>query len=709
MDYEIIGKVVEPKSGLGVPDAVVAAFDKDPVIDDFLGEVLSDASGDFRIVYDEKKFKSLFDKAPDLYLIVKTLSGAVLSSTKDKVRKNASSREQFEIALSAEAIAKAGLSTAQPLAPVSRETLTHLTCLDGAPDDDLVKQIRGDLDGKASALELFKEYGQALATSHDNDALPFRKMARLFELGSTPDSLSGHYYGVAPGLRTGDLQGVAAEYGNFMGVVWGSVIGGQVPWVGKSFAPMPPADRAAAIGASVPAAVSVARGINHFNVMEHAPVNVALSEILTFLWRLQSVSEAEHLRYGHERNGGNFASHRAPSLYAGTPRDVYRLNYRHAGLGNRWPLMYLVDEVVQVADGLFLGQVLFATDHVFETYDPAAPDARYRYQHFGYFLLFDERWAPEAKRLYPHLDMPDAAVRTRIVGVVAAQPPAPKFTTLKLAPPGDGNVAPAALAAVQQELKQAGTVMHLLKSYADAIGPDYDTGAPAFAKLATLFNAGVGPKHLNGFYRGALISWQTQGLLAVANTNTVKIAWELTRRFSPWTGKRFDPVSKQRLAELTDGFESNENDTFFCANTVVWRSAKERVIQTLSKAADVWVEPASAEEKRLYGYDAKNFFFIGKQAPSVNPDNKGKLVFQLNYRWPALHNIVPDRYCIDELVEIAEGLYLGQLFYATDWLEPWNPKTPIAKYKYGLFAYFLVMDEEWHARRLKLGFDLEDT
>ncbi|HEY4185544.1 MAG TPA: hypothetical protein VGP07_10770 [Polyangia bacterium] len=709
MDYEISGMVVDPRSKSGIPNVIVAAFDKDPIFDDFLGEVLSDAAGAFRIVYDEKKFKGLFEKAPDLYLVLKTVNGDVLLSTKDAVRKKASAHETFQVELPAAAIDKAGLTTAQPLGTVSRETLTHLTCLDGAPDDDLVKQIRNDLDGKASVLELFKEYAQELAADADNDALAFRKMARLFEAGSLPEPLLGHFYGVAPGLRTGDLRGVAAEYGNFMGVVWGSVIGGQVPWVGKSFAPMADADRATAIGSAVPAAVPVARGINHFNVVEHAPINLALSETLTFMWHLRDAPEADHLRYGHEKNGGNFASHRAPSLYAGTPREVYRLNYRHAGLGNRWPLMYLVDELVGIASGLYLGQVLFATDHVFETYDPAAPADRYHYQHFGYFLLFDESWAPEARRLYPHLDMPDAAVRMRIVGELQPKPPSPKFTTLKLAGPGDGNVDPAALAAIRKELQQAGTVMHLLKSYADQISPTEDTHAPAFAKLGTLFNAGIGPKHMNGFYRGALISWQTQGLLAVANTNTVKIAWELSRRFSPWTGKRFDPVDKQRLGELTEGSETNEADTFFCANTVVWRTAKEKVIQTLSRAANVWTEDASADEKRQFGYDAKNFFFIGKQAPSINPDNNGKPVFQLNYRWPALRNIVPDRFCIDELVEIAEGLFLGQLFYATNWLDPWNPRTPVATYKYGLFAYFLVMDEEWHARRLKLGFDLDDT
>jgi hypothetical protein len=486
------------------------------------------------------------------------------------------------------------------------------------------------------------------------------------------------------------------------------VMGDAVPWVGKSFAPMADADRHEVLADSVPADVPVARGINHFNVNEQAPVNLALSGVLTFLWQLKETSVPERLRYGHERNGGNFTAHRAPSLYAGTPRDVYRLNYRHHAMGNRWPLMYLVDEVVEIAEGLYLGQVLFATDHLSEPYDLKAPAARYHHQHFGYFLLFREEWRPEAKRLYPHLDMPDAAVSTRIVGDVRMVPPAKKFTTLTLAGPGDGNANPAALAAIQKELGEASTVIHLLKRYADEMGPDFDAEAPVFGKLATLFNAGIGAR-LEGFYRGALLSWQTAGLLALGQKNVVKLAWEATRRFSPWTGKRFDPIGRKRLVELTDGHEKGEVETFFCANTVAWRTAREKVIRTLSEAAGVWMEPATPEEKRDFGYDANTFFSVGKQAPSVHPDNRGKRVFQLNYRWPALRNIVPDCLCVDELVQIADGLFLGQLFYATDWLEPWSPTTPISKYQYRLFAYFAVMDEEWHARRVKIGFDLDNV
>ena len=63
----------------------------------------------------------------------------------------------------------------------------------------------------------------------------------------------------------------------------------------------------------------------------------------------------------------------------------------------------------------------------------------------------------------------------------------------------------------------------------------------------------------------------------------------------------------------------------------------------------------------------------------------------------------------DEIAQIAEGLYLGLLIYATDWLKPWDPQTPIEEYKYKLFGYFLLMDEEWHQRRLRIGFDLSNT
>jgi len=44
---------------------------------------------------------------------------------------------------------------------------------------------------------------------------------------------------------------------------------------------------------------------------------------------------------------------------------------------------------------------------------------------------------------------------------------------------------------------------------------------------------------------------------------------------------------------------------------------------------------------------------------------KGKPVYQLNYRWPSLQPVYPMTRLIDELVQIGEGIYLGQLVMAT--------------------------------------------
>ena len=115
---------------------------------------------------------------------------------------------------------------------------------------------------------------------------------------------------------------------------------------------------------------------------------------------------------------------------------------------------------------------------------------------------------------------------------------------------------------------------------------------------------------------------------------------------------------------------------------------------------------ASTAERERDGYDAKTFFFVAKPAPSIRSENAGKQVIQFNYRWKALRNPPPDLYCIDELVQIASGLYLGQVFYATELLTPWNPALPASGYRYELFEYFLLMDDEWHQRRLGIGFDL---
>jgi hypothetical protein len=125
----------------------------------------------------------------------------------------------------------------------------------------------------------------------------------------------------------------------------------------------------------------------------------------------------------------------------------------------------------------------------------------------------------------------------------------------------------------------------------------------------------------------------------------------------------------------------------------------------LMKLAGVWTEAVPPEEAHNFGYDLKSFFFIARQGTSINEENHGKKVFLFNYRWPKLRTFPPDNYCVDELVSIADGLYLGQLIYSTNLLKPYDSREEPSTYQYRLFGYFLLMDDDWQRRRVAIGFD----
>lgn len=570
------------------------------------------------------------------------------------------------------------------------------TCLDTAPpNDELAAAMRRELSEAGSLLAWIRQQMRALVGNSDNDAPALQKFRRLFELGRVPELPLGHHYGVTLGLRTGDLRGPLAEYGNLLGFVWGVAIGRTCPWIGKGFASMAADDRERTLDASLPADLPVARGINYFNEIAGAPINRAGNALLAAIWPLTPASPADHERWGHEREGGHFVCHRAPSVYAGSPREVLRLDYRYATLGNQLPLPWLIDELVEIAAGIYLGQLVFATAHLHERYDPREPAERAHYQHFGYFLLFDGEHDDEARRLFPHLEIP------RPMTEPGAR------TTLTLDP--DAKVDPGLLDAIRRDLAEAPTVLDMIKAYSDELQRKPNTDSPVFAKLHALFNAGLAPARMDGFYYGALVSWQSQGLLAAFDVNALNIAWQVCRPFSPWTGKRFDPVTRERLAELTDGYEDQPETTQLCANTVAFRTLRERAVHGMMKAMHLWIEDADERERREHGYDATTFFFIGKPATSVAAANQGKRVYQFNYRWKPLRNPPPDFLCIDELVQIAEGLFLGQVYYSTKPLVPWNPDADPGVFGYELFEYFLLMDERWQARRLRIGFDLDNV
>jgi hypothetical protein len=424
---------------------------------------------------------------------------------------------------------------------------------------------------------------------------------------------------------------------------------------------------------------------------------------------LHPAPEHERKTYHWEKNGGSFIGRRAFSVCAQSPREVFQLNYRHKALNNPVPNRWLIDEMVEISGGLYLGQLCYATRKLLCDFDPQQPPGYYRYQNFGYFLLMESRWHAEARRLFPYLEIgPDApGMRT---GESVVTLPEPKFTTFTFQEPPLPICNERLKNQVLSHARQYPTLLHYLKACAGALQDNLSNDSPYFDQLAELFNRGMTPEPLDGFYNGAMVSWHSAGIFDLFNINTINLIYtRIAAPFSTWTGKRFDPISMERLLEITDGHETGGVPTLWGANTQSLRTLKERFVGRLMRLAEIPTEAASPEEARQWGYDVKNFFFIARPGASIDPGSSGKQVFQLNYRWPKLKTIIPDRFCIDELVRIAQGLYLGRLMYATNLTEPFDPAKNPQVYRYRNFGYFLLMDAQWQQIRLAIGFDLDNV
>lgn len=91
--------------------------------------------------------------------------------------------------------------------------------------------------------------------------------------------------------------------------------------------------------------------------------------------------------------------------------------------------------------------------------------------------------------------------------------------------------------------------------------------------------------------------------------------------------------------------------------------------------------------------------------PMNNHGENKKKVFQFHYRFPMIGGPAPIGFCLDEIVEIADGLYLGQLIYSTALNVPFHSSVDPTTYKYQLFGYFLLLDDAWQYHRLAIGLD----
>ncbi len=568
------------------------------------------------------------------------------------------------------------------------------------PGDPLLGEIRRDLEGRSSPLELLSDYLLQARRSRRNDCPAYEKLAKLFEKGRAPERVEGLFYGVTLSIRSGNRQGFWRNHGNLLNVLWGLLLARHPPWVGKGFTLAGAAPRGRSRSEEPPAPVFA--GINYFRRARTAFWTRVGIRVLKMVLGIRELPEDERRAYGCDHCGGHFVARRANSVTPGLEhKEVFQLDYRQRSLKNPLPLKLLIDEIVEIADGLYMGPLLFATKRLFRPYDPFLPSAEYGYANFGYFLLMDSRWDEERRRLFPYTEDTEVTEHRHIDWART-----PKFTEFTFADPPTGRCDDQVLETVNTDLEGKETILDLLQFYAEQLGADPDVDSPYFAKLGEIFNRGVAPTQMSGYLHGAAVAFRNQECLRTFSLNTLNMLWPLARHFSPWVGKTFEEIDPARLQQLTDGFETGAVPTAWGANVYTSRTAKQKLTIEAMRLAKVDLEEASRQESRRHGYDWKSFFFIGRQGPSANPANGNKNVYQFNYRWPRLRTMPPDHYCIDELVQIAKGLYLGQLVYATQPLEKYDPNKPASIYNYRNFGYFLLMDDEWHTRKMEIQFDL---
>lgn len=106
MEFKISGIVREKETLRPLPGLLVRAFDKDLFFSDVLGSAVTDADGRFLLGYQEKDFREIFDRRPDIYLEIYGKATASdpgrpgdrpIASTRSTVRFNAGRHEYFVI------------------------------------------------------------------------------------------------------------------------------------------------------------------------------------------------------------------------------------------------------------------------------------------------------------------------------------------------------------------------------------------------------------------------------------------------------------------------------------------------------------------------------------------------------------------------------------------------------------------------------------
>lgn len=98
-DYIVSGRVIYSESGQPAIGVRVTVMDADLLFDDKLGEAVTDDDGRFSIRYGIEKFRDLFERPPDIYLLIHDREGEPLTSTRDSVIRNAGKKQEIHVQL----------------------------------------------------------------------------------------------------------------------------------------------------------------------------------------------------------------------------------------------------------------------------------------------------------------------------------------------------------------------------------------------------------------------------------------------------------------------------------------------------------------------------------------------------------------------------------------------------------------------------------
>ncbi len=567
----------------------------------------------------------------------------------------------------------------------------------------LKKIMEEDIKDMDTPLKLMKHYADILNKEKSYGDID-KKLDALFLCGKVIESLDGYYHGITISLKTGiDSHDILSEIGSRLigekidplQIFYGRLLSKSSPWAGKNFKELGKKKLSDITDGFEKGEAATYLGINSFRKNNKDFVNNLSGYALTAIMDMEGVpGPKKEQRSWIYAKGGLFIAKRQMSVDPEHPeKEVIALNYRWKSLGNMFPNRLLIDEIVEIAKGLYLGKLFYATSlkYIAKDYDPGISLQDYKYRNFGYFLLMDDTWLHEKNMLFPELaykmadNLPEKFSAFHFISSPECKP---------------------------KSIGKGKTILHFLQELSKGVEEGTASEEKYFNEMHKLFMCGQRPDGIKGFLHGGVVAFKRGGFLKKFDKNILNELWPAVRPFSPWTGKTFTNSSLEGIRK----YIGNDADYYKGKEPVIIGTNTYRKELDLSLPATAFIEHLDKigmvveypdEKEKEEGIYVKSFYFIAASNKSVNPECKDKDVLQFNYRWPKFHTMPPDNLCIDELVCIADGLYLGQLLYSIEPKIEYSPENDPSIYKYEDFGYFMLMDDEWYAIKEFIRFDTE--